>query len=247
MPLRLNFTWEVKMAAIAIDVWEGKAIIRSRHRWWPVQVLFLALVDWSFDCLSAGRSYLILNLSPLHAVLLHAPCFLLLVLTLRSVDLVKKLAQLWLRLWVVDHCPLFLLALFFDFIVAQLLLLLGRIQCVDSWVVQNMLLEADSPVTSWWRCGWYVKWRWRRSCELGSCYFCHFDSLRVFYHALTELGHGENVKIALGAAYAFEVTLWILAVILNSKPVCLQVLIFVKSLPLWWLLLAIPRCQHYVI
>ena len=247
MPLRLYFTWEVKMAAITIDVWEGKAIIRSRHRWWPVQVLLLAL-DWSSGLLGTSSSYLIFHLSLLlNAVLLNTPRLVLLLLTLGSVHLVEKLAQLGLRLWVVDHCLLFFLALILDFIVAHLLLLLGRVQRVHSRVIQNMLLEADSPVTSWWRRGWYVQRRWCCSCELGSCYFCHFDCLRVFHHALAELGHGKNVKNALGAAYTFEVALWILAMILNSKPVRLQVLIFVESLPLWWLLLAISRRQHNVV
>ena len=242
------------MAAIAVDVWEGKAIIRSRHCWWSVQILFLAL-DWSSSCLGTRSSYLILNLSLLNAVLLDAPCFVLLLLRLGSVDLVEKLAQLGLCLWVVDHCLLFPLALILGFIVAHLLLLLRRVQGVHSRVIQNMLLEADSPVTSehiffltsWWWRGWYVQWRWCCSCELGSCYFCHFDCLRVFHHALAELGHGKNVKNALGAAYTFEVALWILAMILNSKPVRLQVLIFVESLPLWWLLLAISRRQHNVV
>ena len=249
MPLRLRFTWEVKMAAIAIDVWEGKAIIRSRHRWGPIQVLLLAL-DWSSGLLGTSSCYLIFHLSLLlNAVLLDTPRLVLLLLTLGGVHLVEKLAQLGLRLWVVDHCLLFLLALILDFIVAHLLLLLGRVQRVHSRVIQNMLLEADSPVTSWGRCRWYVQWRWCRPCELGSGYFRHFDGLRVLCHALAELRmHRKNVKIALGAAYTFEVTLWVLPVILHSKPVCLQVLIFVEGLPLlWWLLLAIPRRQHNVV
>ena len=78
---------------------------------------------------------------------------MLLVLALGGVDLVEKLAQLRLRLRVVDHCLLFLLALALDFIVAQLLLLLGRVQRVNGRVVQNMLLEADSPVACWRGCG----------------------------------------------------------------------------------------------
>ena len=229
------------MAAIAIEFWKCKTIVRSSHRRWPVQVLFLIFIRCSGCLCSKSSGYLIFNYSMLSAVFLDAPCFLLL-LALGCVDLVEELTQLRLCLWVVDHCLFSPSALTLNFIMTivsrsqahhLLSLFLNRVQSVHRRIIESMLEVDWLAESDWWGCRGDVKWSRCSPRELGSYNFCCFDWLRKLYHTLTELRHLMCIKFALGVASAFgEVMLRLLSISLNSNSVCLVVQ-----------LLMIARCQ----
>ena len=174
------------MARVTIYVWHDKAVSSGSHSWRPIQVL-LSSLEWCPRSQSDSFCHFHLRytfLPHLLQVLFDSPALLLIGVLLGGVDLIEKLAELWLCLGVIDHDFLFpptlVVSLHILVISILLLLLIRRIEIVHRGVAQDVL-EGD-----WWlqasRRGrsWHIQRSWSCSCDLDR--LCH--SLTWINHAL---------------------------------------------------------------